>query len=294
MVQTNRDRLVAQSVIGEITSPRMAVAAFRVGQEGKARIAPGTGGIVYTHRIGDSAIDLVGDHVEPGVSVANREGDGSPTTPANVALNTLACIGNRARVVSGDAKGESGYVTGTHGGINHVLIDFPGVVLDQLTIGDKIQIRAFGTGLELVGIGGVAVMNLDPELFERLDVRLDGDAIEVPVTHVIPAKLMGSGYGHAHAASGDIDIQLFDPHEYEEHRLASLRFGDLVAISDMAAEHGRIWYRGAVTIGVVVHSRSDVAGHGPGVTMIMSSRNGRIQPRIDSEANLKQLLYDTR
>jgi hypothetical protein len=59
----------------------------------------------------------------------------------------------------------------------------------------------------------------------------------------------------------------------------------------MAADHGRVYLNGAVSVGVVVHSRSTVAGHGPGVTMIMSSRSGRIRPVIDPGANLKRLLY---
>jgi hypothetical protein len=291
-IRTNRDRLVVQSVLGEISSPLFGPAAFRVGAEGKPRLGPGTGGIVYSHRIGDSAIDLVGDHVEPGVSIRNLEGDRSLSSPTNLALNTLSCVGNRARLVSGDAKGEQGYVTGLHGGINHVLIDFPSVVLEQLAIGDKIQIKAHGTGMELPDHPEVTPMNLDPGLFERLGAGDGGDGVlEVPVTHRVPAMIMGSGLGHPHSASGDYDIQLFDRKVVEEYELDSLRFGDLVAILDAAHEHGRIYFGGAVSVGVVVHSRSDVAGHGPGVTTLLTSRSGKIRPTIDPKANLKRLLY---
>jgi Domain of unknown function (DUF4438) len=281
-----------QSVIGEITSPLVSFAAFRVGADGKPRALPGTGGITYSHRIGDSAVDLAADHVEPGVSIRNLEGDRTPASPTNLGLNTLACVGNRARVVSGDAKGEQGYVTGLHGGINHVLVDFPAVVLEQLVIGDRIQVKAFGMGLELLDHPEVTVMNLDPGLLVRLGIAAGVDGrLEVPVTHEIPAKIMGSGLGHPHSESGDYDIQMFDPQVVAENRLDTLRFGDLVAIRDAAHEHGRIYFGGAVSIGVVVHSRSDVAGHGPGVTSLLTSRAGRIRPVIDPEANLKRLLY---
>jgi hypothetical protein len=291
-LRTNRSRLVMQSVAGEIASPLFGMAAFRVGADGMPRVLPSTGGIVTSHRIGDSAVDLAGDHVEPGASVRNLEGDRSPTSPTNLALNTLASIGNRARVVSGDAKGEHGYVTGLHGGVNHVLVDFPAVVLDQLAIGDRIQIKAFGLGLELLDHPEVRVMNLDPDLLDRLGLRAGSDGtLEVPVTHRVPAMIMGSGLGHPHAVSGDYDIQLFDPGVVEEFGLASLRFGDFVAILDAAHEHGRIYFRGAVSIGVVVHSRSDVAGHGPGVTTVLTSRRGAIRPVIDPQANLRRLLY---
>src|SRR6188768_1242424 len=170
-LRTNHERLVVQSVIGEVASPLYGFVAFRVGADGAPRALPSTGGIVYNFRIGDSAIQLAGDHVEPGVSIRNFEGDRSAASPTNLALNTLACIGNRARVVSGDAKGELGYVTGLHGGINHVLVDFPTVVLEQLVIGDKIQIKAVGMGLELTDFPAVTAMNLDPTLLERLAVR---------------------------------------------------------------------------------------------------------------------------
>ncbi len=291
-LRTNKNRLVMQSVIGEIASPLTTMTAYRIGADGTPRVSPATGGIVYNRRIGDSAVDLVGDHVEPGVSIRNLEGDRSPTSPTNLALNTLACIGNRARVTSGDAKGEVGYVTGLHGGINHVLVDFPAIVLDQLAIGDRIQIKAHGMGLLLLDCPEIAVMNLDPDLAERLHWRTTGDGeLEVPVTHRIPAMIMGSGLGHPHAASGDYDIQMFDRRVVEEFGLDSLRFGDIVAILDAAHEHGRIYYGGAVSVGVVVHSRSDVAGHGPGVTTIMTSRSGKIRPLLDPDANLKRLLY---
>jgi hypothetical protein len=291
MLRTNRSQLVQQSVIGEITSPMIGGFAYRIGQEGTPRVLPGTGGITYSHRIGDSAVELAGDHVEPGVSIRNLEGKPDLGSPTNMALNLLSCIGNRARVVSGEAKGETGYVTGTHGGINHVLIDFPSVVLDQLVIGDKIQVATIGVGMQLLDYPEVAVMGIAPDLFDKLDIEEDGDNLSVPVTHTIPAKLMGSGYGSAQSVSGDIDIQLFDDQEFEAHRLGELRFGDFVAIQDMAAEHGRVYLNGAITIGVIIHSRSTVAGHGPGVTMMMSSRDGRIRPRLDPDANLKRLLY---
>jgi hypothetical protein len=292
VLRTNQDRLVMQSVIGEIASPLYGFVAFRVGADGKPRALPSTGGIVYNYRIGDSAVHLAGDHVEPGVSIRNFEGDRSATSPMNLGLNTLACIGNRARVVTGDAKGELGYVTGLHGGINHVLVDFPSVVLEQLVIGDKIQIKSYGMGLELLDFPDVAAMNLDPTLLERLGARPGTDGrLDVPVTHLVPAKTMGSGLGHPHSDSGDYDIQMFDPQVVAEHHLDTLRFGDFVAILDAAHEYGRIYLGGAVSVGVVVHSRSDVAGHGPGVTTVLTSRTGKIRPVIDPGANLKRLLY---
>jgi hypothetical protein len=62
--------------------------------------------------------------VEPGVSIENKEKDERFPQTANRALNVLACVGNEAVVTSENAKGEKGVVTGKHGGIKHVLVDF--------------------------------------------------------------------------------------------------------------------------------------------------------------------------
>ena len=60
----------------------------------------------------------------------------------------LSCIGNEASVVNGEAKGSKGVVTGKHGGIEHVLIDFQSKALEKLIIGEKILVIAFWIGFE--------------------------------------------------------------------------------------------------------------------------------------------------
>jgi len=68
--------------------------------------------------------------------------------------------------------------------------------------------------------------------------------------------------------------------------LDKLRFGDIVAIEDTDNSFGRCFKPGAMTIGVVVHSDCVLAGHGPGVTTIMTSKLGKIQPIINKDANI--------
>ena len=143
-VRTNQDRLVMQCVMGEIQHPTVKELPVRIDCEGRVHTLPNTGSIVYNVRLGDSVYGLAGDHIEPGVTIKNyRSGS------ENAALNILSCIGNEAVVVSGDAKGAKGFVTGTHGGVEHVLLYFPREDLERMTIGDRIQIRALGQGLEL-------------------------------------------------------------------------------------------------------------------------------------------------
>jgi hypothetical protein len=287
MLRTNRDKLVCQSVIGEITSPLGGINPYRIDPEGHSDVYPGVGGITYNLRIGDLAGDLFADHVEPGVSLSNFTNYQGQPGP-NRALNLFSCVGNTATVVSGEAKGKSGRVTGKHGGIEHVLIDFEPKVLDQLVIGDKIQIRAFGCGLSLLDHPGIKVMNLDPALLDVMGLKpLKNGRLAVPVTHEVPARIMGSGIGASHSHSGDYDIQLFDRPTVEEFGLNDLRLGDVVAITDADATYGRIYKTGGVVIGIVVHSNCVLAGHGPGVMVVMSSAEGRISPVIDAKANLK-------
>lgn len=285
MLNLNEEKLVIQSVIGEIHSPQL-INPYKVSYDGTLKVLPGTGGITYNKRIGDLVCGLQADHVEPAVTIKN------PSEAANGALNTFSCVGNEAIVVSGEAKGEKGYVTGTHGGCEHVLIDFPREIMDKMVIGDKIQVKAFGTGLEFTDNKDIKVFNIDPTLLKKIAPKFNDDILEFPVTHIIPAKIMGSGLGRDNVNRGDYDIQLFDKEVKKEFNLDTLKFGDFVAITDADHSYGRIYKTGAISIGVIVHSDCVISGHGPGVTTIMTSTSGKIKPVIDSESNLKTYLYE--
>jgi len=289
-IRTNERRLVMQSVIGEVASPRFRTPPYRVSTEGVPMVLPGTGGVTYNVRVGDPAFGWVADHVEPAVSARNRESkDGFG--PENEGFNYLSCVGNDALVVTGAAKGAMGFVTGTHGGIEHVLIDFDPKTLGRMTIGDRIQVRAFGQGLALADQPEVKLFNLDPRLFHKLGCRLDGRGrLHVPVTRRIPPELMGSGVGSSSAYSGDYDITSADKRLLIELGIDRLRLGDLVAIEDHDNSFGRAYRRGAVTVGVVIHSDCVLAGHGPGVTAIMTSVRGNIVPEIHAKANIANYL----
>ena len=151
MLRTNASNLVMLSVQGQITPP-MQRTAYRVDREGVPFVLPGTGGIAYNVKVGQPAFGWVGDHVEPGVSTAASIDDRGGAR--NQAYNTLACVGNEAVVISGDAKGARGVVTGKHGGIEHVLIDFAQEDLEKMVIEDKVLIKAYGLGLELLDYPG--------------------------------------------------------------------------------------------------------------------------------------------
>ncbi len=287
MNRTNKDKLVCQSTIGEITSPLGGINPYRIDPDGNSDVYPGVGGITYNVRIGDPACGLFADHVEPGVSISNfTKFQGQPGP--NRALNLFSCAGNTAKIISGEAKGKTGRVTGKHGGIEHVLLDFSPDILEDLVIGDKIQIKAFGCGLKLPEFPAIKVLNLDPALLAVMNLKSGKNGrLQVPVTHKVPARIMGSGIGSVHSNSGDYDIQLFDEPTVEKYGLEDLKLGDFVAITDADATFGRIYKTGGMVIGIVVHSDCVLAGHGPGVMVTMSSKTGQITPMIDKKANLK-------
>jgi hypothetical protein len=283
-IRTNADRLVELAVAGKVAQPILR--GYQVSPTGAPKILPVLGGIVYNVKCGDRAVGWAGDHIEPAVAIELARTDGDAVR----ALNTCAQLGNSARAVSGAAKGARGVVTGKHGGIEHVHVDFAQRDLERLAIGDPVQIRAFGLGLELPDFPAVKVMNLDPRALARMALGASGGKLVVPVALIIPAELMGSGLGQNQCQSGDYDIQTADPASVERWGLGRLRLGDLVAVTDADHSFGRIFRKGAVSVGVVVHGDCIASGHGPGLVTVFTSAAGRIAPRLSRRANLADLL----
>lgn len=283
MLNTNKEHVVKWSVQGKIHHP--IGGNYRISHDGKPMILPATGGISYNVSVGDSVFNWAGDHVEPGVSIRNEN------SSENAALMTFACIGNEAKIVSGDAKGKKGYVTGMHGGIDHVLIYFDEETLEDLAIDDKIMIKAYGQGLKLNNYENVHIMNIDPNLFEKLNIKEENGKLKVNVVGKVPAYLMGSGIGSKSAATdGDYDIMTADMEEIKRLGLDKLKFGDLVLLQDCDNTYGVGYLKGAVSIGVVVHSDCVKSGHGPGVTVIMTCKDDTIEGIIDENANIKNYM----
>lgn len=285
MLRTNSQHLVEQAVAGVISNPKINLKnPYLIDGAGNVQVLPGTGGITYNVTVGDSALDYQGDHIEPGVSLC-ADGRGADSAEAG-GLNVLSCIGNTAVIMSGAASASKGTVTGKHGGINHVLVDFPLSTIENLAIGDRIQIRSFGQGLQLKDYLEIQVMNIDPGLLFKFGITSQKGQLVVPVTHVIPSSVMGSGIGSRHSFSGDYDIQLSEKDTVQRHGLQNLRIGDVIAIQDADCRFGRAVRSGAITIGIVVHASCVTGGHGPGVTVIMTTAKKLMVPRIEENANI--------
>lgn len=282
-MRTNKDKLIRHAATGSIAHPTLGK-AYWTSFEGKAINVPSVGSITYDLEIGDTCIGLVGDHVEPGLSIKNHDKD------SNMTLNYLACIGNTATMISGDAKGATGVVTGKHGGVDHVIIYFKQEDLNKMVIGDSLQIKTFGLGLELLDYPSVKMFNFDPTHLDGLNLIEDNGKLIIPVTKMIPAHLMGSGLGSSNIQSGDYDIMMHDQGENIKYGLNDLRFGDIVAIKDHYAAFGPHYKKGSLSIGVIVHSDSQSAGHGPGVAIIMSDDQDILDYKLDSSVNIQSFI----
>ena len=129
------------------------------------------------------------------------------------------------------------------------------------------------------------VNKLDPALMEKMGITVEDGQLVVPVALEVPGHIMGSGMGNFFIENVDYDIQTTSPETIEEYNLKKLRLGDIVAIRDHYDYWGRGRYKGAVTIGVVIHGFSDSSGHGPGVNPVLSAMPGKIKTKIDPNAN---------
>lgn len=286
-LRTNEDQLIKFAVQGGVVYPRCF--GWELTSKGESLILPSVGGITYNVKTGDSVFGLAGDHIEPCVSFSSDPKE--PNKDPNRAFNAFSCIGNEAYVISGDAKGARGVVTGHHGGVEHVIVDFDDEILHKLTQDDKVLIHAHGQGLLFSDYPDIKIFSLDPKVLKVMGITaVEEEKITAPVVAVVPGMLMGSGLGHNDVFKGDYDIQTSDRDAIKRLKLDGLRLGDFVAILDHDSSYGWTYKEGAVTIGIVIHTDSHLAGHGPGVQTLMTCSRGEIVPEINSGANLGKYL----
>jgi hypothetical protein len=285
--KSNAARLVSLSVMGNIAAPSMSplpAMPYTVSAAGESYLLPLNGSIVYNVSVGDSAYGWLADCPQPGVSIGVKDAMG------NTGLNTLACVGNTAVVLSGDANGARGVVTGKSGRFSdQVILHFNRATLDKLAIGEKIVIHAHGTGLQLDDHPDVQIKSCSPQLLDALEVTTLGNGkLGVPVAATVPAYLIGAGTGSTSEA-GAVHLQTSDRSALHNTGLDALRIGDLVAINDYDSTWGNSYRGGAVSVGVISSGDSPRSGYGPGITILMTSARGGIQPYVTPSVNLKDI-----
>lgn len=285
MVESNRDKLLEIGVIGEITHPAID-ARYINNWEGKPSVGLGQGGIVYNIKPGDSCFGWAwGEKVEPGVSVDGIGGEG-----AKGSFRNFSCIGNKAKVVKGETKGKEGIVVGKVGGLpdrsHHVVVYFSEEILEELAIGDKIQVRSIGVGLKFTDYPDIRVVGVSPQLLDTMGLKDVNGKLGVPVTTIVPADFVGMGSGGSPVESSCWNVMTQSP-EALVH-LKDVKLGDIVALKNILSAWGRGYYENAYTIGVVSTGSSGKLGQGIGVTTLMTCKKENIIPIIDSEANISK------
>jgi hypothetical protein len=279
-MKTNKDKLVRSLVSGAVKHPSWP-GSWQVERDGTSNMLGGSGGIVYNVKVGDSAYGWASDHVEPGASTHNSEKN------ERDAYYILACMGNKAEVISGKAEGAIGYVVAKHAGCDHVVIEFHEDDLKKMRLKDTVQVEVFGNGLKLEDYPDINLTSIDPACLEAMNIKEIDGKLHIPVAGVVPAELMGSGLGY-NKPMGDCDYMASDWERIVECGLDEIKLGDVVMIKDIDARYGPSYKKGAASVGVIVHGDSPASGHGPGVTFFMATSEPLIVPVIDKTANIKK------
>lgn len=162
MVKTNKNKLVKMAVAAEVNHPS-AQRGYRTDYDGNAQIGLGMSGVKYNVAVCDFTYGMENEeHVEPGLSISN------PNQMESSALGVLGCIGNEVKVTSGDAKGATGMITGKHGAF---LVHFKQEDKEKIIPGDKMLVKAWGTGLKIDEFEEIVRVNkIDPELLEKMGI----------------------------------------------------------------------------------------------------------------------------
>jgi hypothetical protein len=287
MVKTNKDRLLEIAVMGEVVHS-VVESSYMTNWDSTPTVGLGRGGIIYNVKPGDPCFGWAwGEKVEPGVST---DGTGEPREKDS--FRNFSCIGNEAKIVKGEAKGERGVVVGKIGympeGGHHLVLHFEQKTLEKLSIGDKVQVKSCGVGLEFTDHPGVRAVGISPQLLETMDLGENKGRLTVPVTKVIPPEYVGQGSGGSPAESHNWDVMTQSPDAVEA--LKDLRLGDIVCLRDILTAWGRGYFEGACTVGIVSCGASNRMGQGIGVTTIMTCEGGEIEPVVNPKANIANYL----
>ena len=281
----NRAALVAVAATGRVAPARLFPELLDRGRDGTVTILPGHGGVALGVHAGDAVERWLADHLTVGAAI--EDADGSPAVPGP--LHQLACVGNVVR----DAAGRRlGVVAGKRGGLapgflppNLVAVEAPDERLASLVPGDRVVVEALGRGLALLERPEVALLNLAPRALDALPLDEEGGRLRIAARAVVPSRAVGPGLGQDPWIG---DLEIADPSALEP--LVELRFGDLVAFGAVDGAGGRFHRPGYVAVGLVAHGPSPAAGHGVGVTLLLSGPEERLAVHVEAGASLARAL----
>ncbi|WP_240230888.1 DUF4438 domain-containing protein [Devosia lacusdianchii] len=286
-VSFNEADLVAVSVGGVIAHPGfpgLPAEPYRLAADGTPFLLPAWGGIVYNVSVGDRAFGWAADCIHPGVSIRGTD------DLKNRGLNVFACLGNTATVMTGQAQGAKGVVTGKSGRFSEqVIIHFPKEMRRKMAVGDQILVKSHGTGISIAGHEAISCKGLSPDLLKVLPHKVEDGVLKFGTVATVPAFLVGAGAGLT-SEGGSLHMQSTDWAALEEAGLDQLKLGDIVAIENTDSRYNHGYLRGAMSIGIVGQTDGPRSGYGPGMTVIMTAPMGELGAYTDASANIAALL----
>lgn len=286
-VSFNEADLVAVSVGGVIAHPGfpgLPAEPYRLAADGTPFLLPAWGGIVYNVSVGDRAFGWAADCIHPGVSIRGTD------DLKNRGLNVFACLGNTATVMTGQAQGAKGVVTGKSGRFSEqVIVHFPKEIRKKMAVGDQILVKSYGTGIAIHGHEAINCKGLSPALLKALPSKVEDGVLKFGVVATVPAFLVGAGAGLT-SEGGSLHMQSTDKAAIKEAGLDQLKLGDVVAIENTDSRYNHGYLRGAMSIGIVGQTDGPRSGYGPGMTVIMTAPKGELGAYTDASANIASLL----
>jgi hypothetical protein len=279
-IKTNENKLIKMSIGGYVTQPSFKNPGYIPNNDGQSVIFPGMFGVVNNVKVGDRAFGWAGDHIEPGVSIDSEQ------INEHFALHYLVCTGNKAIIRSGGAKGKVGIVTGEHA---RNLIHFDNKTLEQICVGDQIDILAHGRGLKLLDFPEIEIKKIDPNLLKSMKLKIINKKLIVDVVIELPIKIMGSG-AELNSEYVDQDLMSGDRELMKKLKIDQMKLGDLIVINHADHKWGRSFKKNHVSIAICIHGDSVMTGHGPGIMTIMTGNKKYLGWNISKNANLKKIL----
>lgn len=255
----NKRETTKINVLGFVCHSESSSDPFRIDRDGHPYMPTGDGGIVLNYHVGESVFALDADHAAPGVSLSH------PNQDAAYSLVAQSCIGNLAKVRTGEATGAQGVVLGKRGEGGRVIVVFEDIDLKKIKPDDQISITTEGQGQLEEGME-TCIFNIATVLLSDLKLKVENKRkFWVPVRSIFDSRLIGNGIGRP-MPLWDIDLQIYEL----PVGVSALKIGDFVAISNLDARYNSGYRKDWISVGVLIHGSSPQPGHGPGVTIFLS------------------------
>lgn len=290
MLKLNAEKWTERGLAGKITNLASCKPFFGKTGSSTAESLP-IFGITYNVYLGDPIWEVSAGIVEPGVIIgippeSNEDLDETPSL-------SMACfLGNKVKVTLTEGGSVEAVVIGSSLALpGNVIIDLPERHRLKIHPTSPCWIVSRGAGLCLPEFPEVHIFGIDPDCLNKLEFQQVGrNHIIVPVTCFIPADYFIPLITERPGLRPLCYFNTVDKKEREKLGLHQLKFGDLIAITDLDYTAGFKLKKGAISIGVITMAPIYQWDVGFGLNIILSCGEGGIVPAHNPKANLGQFL----